>query len=142
MSPTHKQWTKRFALLKRQFSLACKIPPLALTHSKVRRCSTRWGPSESCEALDGFQNNSCLVADEPNEPPLRCLPNKNDQLIKWVGRRKFRRLGETCPNNSTDASQDDYVILRPAYGVTDAFTKPRSENKKELPIAALDCDRT
>jgi len=46
-------------------------------------------------------------------------------LVKWVGTAEcLEDLEKLIRTNSANASPDDYIIFRSAYGVTEAFTEP------------------
>jgi hypothetical protein len=58
-------------------------------------------------------------------PRFDVFRKQNDRFIRWVGTAEnLEDLEKLIPTNTPNASQDDYVIFRSAYGVTEAFTKP------------------
>jgi hypothetical protein len=60
-------------------------------------------------------------------PRFDVFQKQNDRLIKWIGTAEsLEDLERLIRTNSTNASQDDYVIFRSAFGVTEAFIKPLS----------------
>jgi hypothetical protein len=64
---------------------------------------------------------------------------QDDRLIKWVGTAEnLEDLEKLVRTNSTDASQDDYVIFRSAHGVTEAFTEPLSERTGQPALEKCD----
>jgi hypothetical protein len=74
-------------------------------------------------------------------PRFDVFRKQNDRFIKWVGTAEsLEDLEQLIRTDSTNASENDYVIYRSAYGVTEAFTKPLRETG--LRIAVLGCDRT
>jgi len=57
-------------------------------------------------------------------PRFDVFQKQNDHFIKWVGTAEsLEELEKLIRTNSTGAGQNDYVIYRSAYGVTEAFTK-------------------
>jgi len=67
------------------------------------------------------------MAGESMNPRFDVFQKQNDRLIKWVGTAEsLEDLEKLIRTTSTNASPDDYVIFRSAYGVTEAFTKPLS----------------
>jgi hypothetical protein len=58
-------------------------------------------------------------------PRFYVFKKQNDRLIKWVGTAEcLEDLEKLIRTNSANASPDDYIIFRSAYGVTEAFTEP------------------
>jgi hypothetical protein len=58
-------------------------------------------------------------------PRFDVFRKQNDRLIKWIGTvESLEEVEKLIATNSANASQDDFVIFRSAYGVTEAFTKP------------------
>ena len=73
-------------------------------------------------------------------PRFDVFRKQNDRFIKWVGTAENLEDSEKLiRRDSPNASQDDYVIVRSDYGVTEAFNKVVSE--KELRVVDR-CDRT
>ena len=67
------------------------------------------------------------------KPRFDVFRKQNDHFIKWVGTAESLEDAEKLVRaDSADASQNDYVIVHSAYGVTEA-SKVLSE--KELRIA-------
>jgi hypothetical protein len=67
-------------------------------------------------------------------PRFDVFQKQNERLIKWIGTvESLGDLEKLIRANSANASQDDYVIFRSAYGVTEAFTRPLSDRMGQLP---------
>ena len=74
-------------------------------------------------------------------PRFDVFRKQNDRFIRWVGTAEsLADLEKLIRTDSGNAPQEDYVIYRSAYGVTEALIKPLSE--EALRIAALESDRT
>jgi hypothetical protein len=57
-------------------------------------------------------------------PRFDVFQKQNDRLIKWIGTvENLEDLEKLIPTNTPNASQDDYVIFRSAFGVTEVFTR-------------------
>jgi hypothetical protein len=61
-------------------------------------------------------------------PRFDVFRKQNDRFIRWVGTAEsLADLEKLIRTDSDNASQEDYVIYRSAYGVTEALIKPLSE---------------
>jgi hypothetical protein len=60
-------------------------------------------------------------------PRFDVFQKQNERLITWIGTAEcLEDLEKLIRTNSANASQDDYIIFRSAYGVTEAFTRQLS----------------
>ena len=60
-------------------------------------------------------------------PRFDVFRKQNDRFIKWVGTAEgLEDLEKLIRTDSTNASQDDYVIYRSAYGVTEVLRDLRT----------------
>jgi hypothetical protein len=60
-------------------------------------------------------------------PRFDVFRKQNDHLIKWVGTAaSLEDLEKLIRTNSSNAPQDDYVIYRSAYGVTEVLRDLRT----------------
>lgn len=74
-------------------------------------------------------------------PRFDVFRKQNDRFIKWVGTAEsLEDLEKLIRSNHADVSQDDYLIFRSAFGVTEAFTRPLAEKEPALRISALGSD--